>query len=70
MGPAPKNYQTNLSGDNPEEQAHRYLLKKRVHASVACWRFDQGVSSRLGALPLEVLSAGKVGHKKGDGTMW
>ena len=63
-----KKFQTDLSGGNPEEQARRIPLKKRLHASVECSGFDQGVSSRLGALPLEVLSAGKVVQGMGDDT--
>jgi hypothetical protein len=54
-----------MTGDNPEEQAHRYPLKKRLHASVARYRFDQGVSPDQGALLLEVLSG--VQGRSGDG---
>ena len=62
MGPGPQKFQPNFGpGDNPEGQAHRYPLKKRVHASVACWRFDPGVSPGLRELSLEVLSASDVG---------
>ena len=35
-GTRAKNFKPIWPGDNPEGQAHRYPLKKRVHASVAC----------------------------------
>ena len=51
MGPRPKNFKPIFGrGISRRGQAHRYPLKKRVHASVACSRFDQGVSPRLGGV--------------------